>query len=204
MRPGSAGWFRVADGGTREFGATDLNTRFLVVCGVESYLFFPHNEFGRCATHWKGEMSAPLNKKDIGNAARKARVALGMTQEDAAEAIGVTVEFYSRIERGTALPSLKTLVRMAIAFRVSTDKLLGLTEDAQARKLLEELASTRPIDPPELRRLFRKLRATKMDKVRFVNVMLHELDKVSGDSGGDAPPRSSRGKKRRDDDDDDE
>ena len=204
MRPASVGGFRVADYGTRKFGPTNLTAGCLVVCGVGSYLFFPHNELGLCATHWKGEMTAPLKKKDIGNAARKARVALGLTQEDAAEEIGVTVEFYSRIERGTSLPSLKTLVSMAMAFRVSTDKLLGLTEDEQAERLLREFAARQQRkDPPELRRLFRRLRHTAMDKVRFVTLMLHELEKMFGESVGDVMSRSLRGKKSPEDEDDD-
>ena len=80
-------------------------------------------------------------KKRIGNAARRARVSLGYTQEDAAEEIGVTVEYYARIERGTSLPSLRKFLRIAFAFGLSTDQMLGLTENAEAQRILEELAS---------------------------------------------------------------
>lgn len=118
-------------------------------------------------------------EKRIGKAARKARVSLGMTQEDAAEQINVSVEFYSRIERGTALPSLKTFLRMAVTFGVSTDKLLGLTENEAAQRLIMEFSTPPPDDPPELKRLVRKLRKTSVHRVRFVNTILNEMEKVS-------------------------
>jgi transcriptional regulator with XRE-family HTH domain len=124
-----------------------------------------------------GEMDKPL-EKSIGKAARKARASLGLTQEDAAEQVGVSVEFYSRIERGTALPSLKTFVRMAVAFGMSTDKLLGLSEDEDAQRLIKEFSPPQSDDSPDLRRLLRKLRQGSVHRVRFVNNLLNEVDKI--------------------------
>jgi transcriptional regulator with XRE-family HTH domain len=134
--------------------------------------------WGAARLIWKVEMTDSLNNKEIGTAARTARGALGLTQEEAAEQIGITVEFYSRIERGRARPGLNTLVHMALVFQVSTDKLLGLAADERAQRILEEFASKRPKDPPELSRLFRKLRRAAANKVRFVSRMLAELDKI--------------------------
>jgi transcriptional regulator with XRE-family HTH domain len=62
----------------------------------------------------------------IGRTARQARQALGLTQEQVAEKLGVSVEFCSRIERGIALPSLKTFVQLAQVLRVDANTLLGL------------------------------------------------------------------------------
>lgn len=70
----------------------------------------------------------------IGRTARQARQALGLTQEEVAEKLGVSVEFCSRLERGVALPSLKTFVRLAEVLRVDRDTLLGL-EPANPRML---------------------------------------------------------------------
>jgi transcriptional regulator with XRE-family HTH domain len=122
-------------------------------------------------------MDKPL-EKSIGKAARKARASLGLTQEDAAEQVGVSVEFYSRIERGSALPSLKTFVRMAVAFGMSTDKLLGLCEDEDAQRLIKEFAPPQSDDSPDLRRLLRRLRQGSVHRIRFVNNLLNEVDKI--------------------------
>ena len=126
--------------------------------------------------------------KRIGNAARKARVSLGMTQEDAAEKIGVTVEFYARIERGTALPGLKTFVSMAVVLKVSADEMIGLTANATAQRILEEFSAPEPEDPPELRRLLRRLRQASEEVVRYIHHTLKELEKLlTGRSPGSVP-----------------
>lgn len=61
----------------------------------------------------------------VGPRLKLARKALGLTQEDAAELIGISSEFYARMERGNALPSVETLRKLANALRVSVDYLLG-------------------------------------------------------------------------------
>ena len=60
--------------------------------------------------------------KKIGVAARASRTALGLTQADAAERVGITSEFYARIERGQTLPSVPTLAAIADALGVSADR----------------------------------------------------------------------------------
>ncbi|MCG8416468.1 MAG: helix-turn-helix domain-containing protein [Proteobacteria bacterium] len=116
--------------------------------------------------------------KTISKVARKARVALGLTQEGAAEKIGVSVEFYSRIERGRALPSLKTLIRIAVAFGVSTDKLLGIAEGDDVESAIEQYKAPQPDDPPELKRLFRRLRKSSKNTWRVAEIIVKELEKV--------------------------
>jgi transcriptional regulator with XRE-family HTH domain len=64
-------------------------------------------------------------KEAIGRGVHQARKALKLTQEDAAERIGVSPEFYSRIERGATMPSLRTITRMVWALDASADVLLG-------------------------------------------------------------------------------
>jgi transcriptional regulator with XRE-family HTH domain len=75
--------------------------------------------------------SIPALRHMIGEAARAARIELGLTQAQAAEEIVITIEFYARIERGMALPSLETLYRISGALNVPVARLLGL-EDLRA------------------------------------------------------------------------
>lgn len=54
---------------------------------------------------------------------RNMRESRGLTQEEAERAI--SAEFYARIERGNAIPSLATLVDVAQALSVAANRLLG-------------------------------------------------------------------------------
>ena len=65
-------------------------------------------------------------KESIGRGVHQARKSLELTQEDAAERIGVRPDFYARIERGATMPSLRTLTRMVWALDASADVLLGI------------------------------------------------------------------------------
>lgn len=80
----------------------------------------------------------------IGHNARTSREKLEWTQEQAAERIGISAEFYARIERGKALPSVDTLQRMAMTLNISSDRLLGMdvpkNESSSDTKLPRELA----------------------------------------------------------------
>ena len=64
----------------------------------------------------------------IGPRLRQARSVLDITQEVAAEKIGISSEFYARLERGNALPSVQTLAKMGTSLNVSVDHLLGVAE----------------------------------------------------------------------------
>ena len=88
----------------------------------------------------------------IGNVARAARKARGLTQEDAAERLGLTTEFYARIERGYSLPSTASLAQMVTALDVSADVLIGkrpLTAAALGRPRMHE--TTRVVDARALK-----------------------------------------------------
>ena len=52
-----------------------------------------------------------------------ARMRLGLTQVQVAEAVGCSHEFYGRCERGEALPSVPLLVRLAEALWNGTEPL---------------------------------------------------------------------------------
>lgn len=61
----------------------------------------------------------------LGKQIRKQRLALGLTQEQLAEAIGVSTSYVGHIERGTRKASIDTLVEIANAMNVSADFLLS-------------------------------------------------------------------------------
>jgi transcriptional regulator with XRE-family HTH domain len=85
--------------------------------------------------------------QQIGNVARAVRKARGLAQEDAAERLGVTAEFYARIERGYSLPSTVSLAQMVTTLEVSADVLIGkrpLTTPALDRPRMHE--TTRLVD----------------------------------------------------------
>jgi transcriptional regulator with XRE-family HTH domain len=64
---------------------------------------------------------APLIKRELrrlGNRLRELREERGLTQEQAAEMIGVHPKSMPRIEGGTANPTLATLVAASMAYKV--------------------------------------------------------------------------------------
>ena len=90
----------------------------------------------------------------IGSVAHAARKARGFTQEDAAKRLGVTAEFYARIERGYSLPSTVSFAQMVTALHVSADVLIGkrpLTARALGRPRM--LETTRVVDSRALKEL---------------------------------------------------
>jgi transcriptional regulator with XRE-family HTH domain len=125
----------------------------------------------------KNEQTREL-ARTIGKQIAKARRALDITQEEAAERIGITVEYYARLERGQSLPSLFTFGQLAVALEVSTDSLMALGD-----------IEPRPIDAPpswfsaprteesqQLKRLFRRLRRVPPEVVAVVEAVVKQLE----------------------------
>jgi transcriptional regulator with XRE-family HTH domain len=61
----------------------------------------------------------------VGANVRAARLSRGMTQAELAESIGITIESLSRAERGTILPTVNTLGRLATVLGTTIDALAG-------------------------------------------------------------------------------
>jgi transcriptional regulator with XRE-family HTH domain len=127
----------------------------------------------------------------LGNAARQARKALKLTQENMAERLDVSVEFYGRIERGVAWPSLETFTRMIDVLGVSADTLLdtGVVRVAMAE------SSRRPgsDDPPELGELVPILREARPVTLRIASLLISELERAARER---APAHRKRSRKR--------
>ena len=126
----------------------------------------------------------------IGIAAKAARTSSGMTQEDAAERIGVSPEFYARIERGKTLPSVPTLAKMVAQLSVSADVLLGLGVGS-GRRATPSLAQPE-IEDSATRQLYRRLRRGRPSTIRLVNLLLREIE-----TSTKAKPVGRPGTKRR-------
>ena len=112
--------------------------------------------------------------KVLGDALRTARKAKGLTQEDAAERAGISFEFFGRIERGSTLPSVPTLVRLAQALTVSTDALLGLSTGQALGTPFPDASLGESAD---LRRLIRRMRRAHPRTVRLLAVLAAELER---------------------------
>ncbi|MCG8418158.1 MAG: helix-turn-helix domain-containing protein [Proteobacteria bacterium] len=125
--------------------------------------------------------------KSIGGAARTARKALQLTQEDAAERINVSVEFYARIERGTSLPSIATFARIVSALGVSADTLLGREPAPAPAVPASSWMIPPPSDSPEIRRLLRRLRKARASTLRLVSMLTKELERADASNEEKVP-----------------
>jgi transcriptional regulator with XRE-family HTH domain len=70
----------------------------------------------------------------FGKRLRQLRTDAGWTQEQLAEAAGITTTYTSDLERGTEVPSLTIILRISKAFRMSVPELLeDFTKEAVRR-----------------------------------------------------------------------
>lgn len=112
----------------------------------------------------------------LGNSAREARRALALTQERVAEQLNVSAEFYSRIERGLAHPSIDTFVRMIAVLGVSADALLGT---GAAQSGARTPAAPVSDDSAEFHRVLAILRRARPSTLYLVRALLNELDRAA-------------------------
>ena len=99
---------------------------------------------------------------------RQARRALKWKQAQVAEAVGISAQFYGRIERGQGFPSMETFVALLSLFGLSASVVLGGTPPTA------EMAA----DPPILRRIARRLRRAPARGRALVRELLDELDRA--------------------------
>ena len=65
-----------------------------------------------------------MDKLTMGDRIKEARKKNGLTQEQLAERLDVSVEFVGQIERGLKLPSMQVFIKIIEALNVSADYLL--------------------------------------------------------------------------------
>lgn len=71
---------------------------------------------------------------DFGARIRSAREQAGMTRDDLAKRLNIQYSALSKYESSAREPDFETLVQIANALRVSTDYILGCTEDQMRLK----------------------------------------------------------------------
>ena len=108
----------------------------------------------------------------IGSNIKEARKALGLSQDDLAEAIGANRVTISRYETDSYLPSVPALERLAIALRTTPSKLTGNTEAESERNEISELLRS----DPNMRILFAQARNAKPEHIRAAAAMLKSLE----------------------------
>ncbi len=69
----------------------------------------------------------------VGVNLRRMRLAQGMTQAEVAERVAISIEAFSRIERGLSLPSYPTLLRIGALYAVSPGSLLSTAAPSSGR-----------------------------------------------------------------------
>lgn len=62
---------------------------------------------------------------------KAAREALGLSQKEVAERVGVANSTYSLYESGNREPNVQTIKKIAAVLNVSADRLLGLPEEVE-------------------------------------------------------------------------
>ena len=80
---------------------------------------------------------------------RRFRRELGKTQRDVAKELGVTQPAYAVYESKGVSPTGNILIKMALTFGVSTDYLLGLTDDPTPNWNNAVEKTDEPVPPPE-------------------------------------------------------
>jgi DNA-binding XRE family transcriptional regulator len=70
------------------------------------------------------QFSVAVEAELFGKRLRELRLAAGWTQEQLAEAAGITTTYTSDLERGTKVPSLTIMLRISRALRISVAELL--------------------------------------------------------------------------------
>lgn len=74
--------------------------------------------------------------REIGVRIKSLRQALKLTQAEVAEKAGIDASFYGQLERGTSIPSLRTLFSIADVLRVEPAELLPRAKGKAGKDLL--------------------------------------------------------------------
>ncbi len=87
-----------------------------------------------------------LDKLTMGDRIKETRKKQGLTQEQLAEKVDITLEYISQIERGLKMPSMQVFIKLVEVLDVSSDYLLrdfvstrNLYGDKQIGRKLERL-----------------------------------------------------------------
>lgn len=115
-------------------------------------------------------VDVPLARQ-LGQVCRAGRTALALTQEQVADQVGVHSEYYARIERGLAMPSVTLLAKLARALPVKVDDMFGIEQGIHFKVPNRAVA-----DPPHLQRLARLLHRAQPSTVLIASSMVKLLE----------------------------
>jgi ribosome-binding protein aMBF1 (putative translation factor) len=87
-----------------------------------------------CQTRPDGRVMDTKLAAQIGQAVRQARLRLKLSQQEVAERLEKSPEFYGRLERGATLPSIETLADLIRVLEVGADTLMGKPGGATGAK----------------------------------------------------------------------
>lgn len=73
-------------------------------------------------------MSRTVLKSVFSGAVYHKRIAMGLTQEEVAEAISTSVRWYQRIEKGQVLPSFLVGLRLIVLLNLDVNQLLKVVK----------------------------------------------------------------------------
>lgn len=117
----------------------------------------------------------------LGDQLTKLRKNNGLTQEALAKKLGIPRSTYSNYENGKREPDIETIRKIASFFGVSTDFLLGYTNDPHPKKASEmtEVEIEDFINNPKIRPKYkgRELTPQEIEKVsKMLDVILERMD----------------------------
>ncbi|MBQ7565574.1 MAG: helix-turn-helix domain-containing protein [Oscillospiraceae bacterium] len=90
-----------------------------------------------------------MDKRAIGNKLLERRKRLGLTQEEVAEAAGLSGRTYADIERGTSNMRIETALRICDALRITPDAILTQSDPKDAPSMELLLQRLRQCTPDE-------------------------------------------------------
>ena len=106
-------------------------------------------------------------RRKVGEEIRSRRKALRWSQEKLADEAGITFKHVSKIERALSKPSATTLVRIAVALKVTPNDLLGFSPSGE-----------RTPDPRILsEKLFELLKGKPKLQMEFIKRLVEEVGK---------------------------
>ena len=110
----------------------------------------------------------------LGDAARAARLRLGLTQAEVAKKVRLKSGVYGRVERGAMVPSVPTLRRICETLGLSSDTLLSI--GAQAPKATAPGPPPGANEHPELSRISHGLQGGPPERLALLRKLLETAD----------------------------
>jgi transcriptional regulator with XRE-family HTH domain len=113
-------------------------------------------------------------QRTLGEAARAARLRLGLTQEEVAKKVGLAQSVYGRIERGAMMPSVPTLRKLCLALGISSEALLSLGgQEGAAPAVISQSGAS---EHPELSRIIHTLSGWSPERLALLRKLLDVVD----------------------------